>query len=197
MLCSNGHRVEILPVTSLTEGQAATCLLARNRLDPLAPLLVAPCDAAVIYDQQAYSSLIDNPEVDCLVWTFRNHPHANRHPQQYGWVQATSLGGDIHNISCKVPFSQDVSHDPGIIGAFWFRQARFFLDAVDALIAQNRRINNEFYVDTAIEILLEQGRRAKIFDVEHYLCFGTPDDVRCFEFWADYFHHAPHHPYQK
>ena len=95
-----------------------------------------------------------------------------------------------------MPLSQDVRHDPGIIGAFWFRQARFFLDAVDTLIAQNRRVNNEFYVDTTIEILLEQGYRTKIFDVEHYLCFGTPDDVRSFEFWADYFHHASHHSYQ-
>jgi NDP-sugar pyrophosphorylase family protein len=195
-LRANGYRVEILPIDRLTAGQAATCLLARDRLDPSAPLLVAPCDAALIYDQKRYAVLMSDPEVDCLVWTFRNHTHANRHPEQYGWVKATS-GGDIQTISCKVPLHEDVRSDPGIIGAFWFRQARFFLEAVDGLIAQNRRVNNEFYVDSAIEVLLEQGRRAKLFDVEHYICFGTPDDVRSFEFWAAYFHHAPHHPYRR
>jgi hypothetical protein len=45
-------------------------------------------------------------------------------------------------------------------------------------------------------VLLEQGRHAVNFTVDHYLCFGTPDDVRSFEFWADYFHCAPHHPYR-
>jgi hypothetical protein len=95
-----------------------------------------------------------------------------------------------------VPLSDNVQQDPGIIGAFWFREARFFLEAADSLIRQNRRVNNEFYVDTTIEVLLEQGRRAKLFDVDFYICFGTPDDVRSYEFWANYFHSAAHHPYQ-
>lgn len=195
VLTSNGHRVEILPVDRPTEGQACTCLLARGQLDPYAPLLIAPCDAALVYDQSHYADLLTNPETDCLVWTFRNHPHANRHPHQYGWVEARP-DGNIQRISCKIPLNDDVRHDPGIIGAFWFREARSFLEAADSLIAQNRRVNNEFYVDSAIEVLLEQGRRAKLFDVQHYVCFGTPDDVRSFEYWATYFDKAPHHPYQ-
>lgn len=196
VLCSNGHRTEILPVDRLTEGQAVTCLLARHRLDPYAPLLVAPCDAALVYDPRQYLELTADARTDCLVWTFRNHPHANRHPQQYGWAQ-TAPNGDIERVSCKIPLSSNVRRDPGIIGAFWFREARFFLEAADSLIAQNRRVNNEFYVDSAIEVLLEQGRRAKVFDVQHYLCFGTPDDVRSFEFWADYFSRDPRHPYRQ
>lgn len=195
VLRSNGHGIQILPVDKPTQGQASTCLLARAWLDPAAPLLIAPCDVALVYDEERYAALTADPNVDCLVWTFRNHPHANRHPRQYGWVQA-SPEGEIKGISCKTPLGEDVRHDPGIIGAFWFRQARFFLEAADSLIAQNRRINNEFYVDSAIEVLLEQGRRARLFDVEHYICFGTPDDVRSFEFWATYFDRAPHHPYR-
>jgi bifunctional N-acetylglucosamine-1-phosphate-uridyltransferase/glucosamine-1-phosphate-acetyltransferase GlmU-like protein len=195
VLTGNGHRMEILPVDRPTAGQAATCLLARDRLDPDAPLLIGPCDAALIYDQAHYADLTANPEVDCLVWTFRNHPHANRNPQQYGWVEVTPEG-TIRRVSCKVPLSDDVRQDPGIIGAFWFRQARFFLEAADCLIAQNRQVNNEFYVDSAIEVLLEQGRHARVFDAQHYICFGTPDDVRSYEYWAAYFDKVPHHPYQ-
>jgi NDP-sugar pyrophosphorylase family protein len=195
-LNANGRKVRISPVDRPTEGQACTCLLARGWLDPDAPLLVGPCDTAMVYDQERYAALTSDTQVDCLVWTFRNHPHANRHPKQYGWVRATSDGA-VQGISCKVPLSEDIRHDPGIIGAFWFRQARFFLEAADRLIAQNRRINNEFYVDSAIEVLLEQGRRAKVFDVGHYICFGTPDDVRTYEYWAAYFRKASHHSYGK
>jgi hypothetical protein len=46
-------------------------------------------------------------------------------------------------------------------------------------------------------VLLEQGRRAKLFDVQHYICFGTPDDVRSFEYWATYFERAAHHPFKQ
>jgi hypothetical protein len=96
-----------------------------------------------------------------------------------------------------LPLHEDVRADAGIIGAFWFRQARFFLEAADALIAQNRRINNEFYVDSAVEVLVEQGRRARVFDVQHNICFGSPDDVRTYEYWAAYFRKAAHHPFGK
>ena len=40
-------------------------------------------------------------------------------------------------------------------------------------------------------------RRARLFDVKHYLCFGTPDDVRTYEYWAGYFATAAHHPFSK
>ena len=194
VLGEEGRKLDILPVAGLTEGQACTCLLARERLELDAPLLIAPCDTALVYDEARYAALTAEPDVDCIVWTFRNHPHANRNPRQYGWVRVDGNGA-VLGISCKVPLGDEVSGDPGIIGAFWFREARFFLEAADALIAQDRRVNGEFYVDAAIEVLVEQGRRARIFDVEHYVCLGTPDDVRTFEYWERYFRGAGHHAY--
>lgn len=190
------RRLDIVPVSELTLGQASTCLLARERFDPGAPLFIAPCDTALVYDEARYSALTACPDVDCLVWTFRNHPHANRNPRQYGWVRADGSGA-VQAIACKAPLGDDVRGDPGIIGAFWFREARFFLEAADTLIAEDRHVNGEFYVDSVIAVLAEQGRRARIFDVDHYICLGTPDDVRTFEYWERYFSGAPHHPYRR
>lgn len=192
----NGRKTNVIRVEQVTEGQACTCLLARDQVDPAQPLLIAPCDASLVYDEKRYAELTADSAVDCLVWTFRNHPHANRHPRQYGWVK-TGSHGEVQGISCKHPLGEKVNGDPGIIGAFWFRKAQFFFEAADALIAQNRRINNEFYVDSTIDVLIEQGRQARIFDVEHYIGLGTPDDVRTFEYWESYFRTAPHHPYGK
>ncbi|MCP3960827.1 MAG: NTP transferase domain-containing protein [bacterium] len=194
-LASSGRDVEVVPVERLTEGQAATCLLARDRLDLEAPLLIGCCDAAVVFDEDRYRELTADPEIDCLVWTFRNHPHANRNPTHYGWVRADADG--VRSISCKQPISDDVRGDPGIIGIFWFRKARFFTEAADRMIAEDRRINKELYVDTSIEVLVEQGRRARVFDVEHLINFGIPDDVRTYEYWHSYFRQAKHHPYGK
>ena len=192
-----GRKVQTLSVKEVTEGQACTCLLARDMFDPEEPLLIAPCDAAFVYDERKYAELTaENSGIDCLIWTFRNHPHANRNPHQYGWV-ATTPKGTVERISCKTPLGPDVRFDPGMVGAFWFRKARYFTDAADNLIRQNRRVNNEFYVDSAIEMLVEQGRTAHVFDVDHYVCFGVPDDVRTYEYWSEYFSKAEHHPYKK
>jgi hypothetical protein len=87
----------------------------------------------------------------------------------------------------KVPISEHPERDPGIVGAFWFRKARFFTEAADAMIAADDRVNNEFYADSVLNWLLKQGRKAKVFDVAHYLCWGTPEDLKTWEYWEGHF----------
>jgi NDP-sugar pyrophosphorylase family protein len=176
-----------IPVQELTAGQLASCLVARDHIDPQAPLLIAPCDSATIYDEELLSRLTSDENIDCLIWTFRNHPHANRNPQQYGWVVASN-DGKVNDVLCKQTPPAPANQTPGVVGTFWFRKARYFLEAADRLIAEDRRVNGEFYVDSCCRVLLEQGRSAQIFPVQHYLCLGTPDDVRTYEYWAEHFH---------
>ncbi|MCC7362642.1 MAG: NTP transferase domain-containing protein [Anaerolineales bacterium] len=186
--------VELLAAPGPTAGQAATCLLARDALDLDAPLFIGPCDSSFVYAEADWAALTADPQADAAVWTFRDHAHANRYPEQYGWVQADAAGW-IAGISVKQPLHADVRADPGVTGAFWFRRARLFFEAADALVAQNHRVNGEFYVDAVIPVLLQQGRRARLFDVTHYLCFGTPDDVRTYEYWDAYFRSHPRRPH--
>jgi len=186
-LNGNSRTVETVEVTYLPEGQAASCLLARDCIDPEAPLLIAPCDSATVYDEKLLADLIADQATDCLVWAFKNHPHANRNPKQYGWV-ITSEGGIAREILCKQPPPTPAAETPGIIGTFWFRKARYFLEAADRLIAENRRVNGEFYADSCIQVLIEMGRTVRTFPVDCYICLGTPDDVRTYEYWAGHFH---------
>jgi NDP-sugar pyrophosphorylase family protein len=80
------ERVDSIQIEADTEGQLCSCLLAREHIIPDEPLAIFPCDAALIYDGNAFRCLALSGDADCIVWTFRNHPHANRHPQQYGWA---------------------------------------------------------------------------------------------------------------
>ena len=195
VLCKNGHRCRIVELPEVSQGQACSCLKAAEELDLEQPLLIAPCDASLIFDEKLYAQLTSDPRVDCLVWSFRDHPHANRNPKQYGWVR-TNADGSAREIVCKVAPDGDVREAAGITGAFWFRKAAFFLDAANRLIAEDRRINGEFYVDSVIQVLIEQGRGVRVLPLKHYVCFGTPDDVRTYEYWESYFRNAPHHPYR-
>lgn len=184
-----GPAVEILELSEPTQGQLSTCLEARRLVPDDQPLLIAPCDAAVVWSEERFAALRADRDVDGVVFTFRNHTHANRNPGQYGWVDADA-GGRVRGVSCKRPLA-DVPNDPGIIGIFWFRRAGDFFVAADRLVAEDRRVRGEFYVDSLVDVLVEQGHRVEIFDVEHYLGFGTPDDVETFNYWQAYFERYP------
>ena len=181
-----GPGTQVLSVDQLTEGQACTCLLAKPVLDLDAPLMIGACDNGMVWDEDAFAALVADPAVDFVVWTFRGHPGARRKPQAYGWVRADDRGR-VLGVSVKQAISERPHQDPGIVGAFWFRRAGDFSAAAEALVAADERVNGEFYVDSVLKQCLQAGKQGRIFDVRRYLCWGTPDDLRAWEYWEAHF----------
>jgi len=188
---------EIIVIEKLTEGQACTCLLAESALDPEKPLLISTVDAGGVWNFNSFCDLFFDEKADAAIWTFRNNVTVERNPQAWGWVSVKADGLTVEKISCKVPVSNNPIRDHAIIGSFYFRKAKFFLDAAKRMIAADKRINNEFYVDIVLNEFPEMGLTARVFEVDKYLGWGTPNDLRVYEYWQDYFDWSSGHPYKK
>ncbi|MEI8012483.1 MAG: NTP transferase domain-containing protein [Candidatus Omnitrophota bacterium] len=186
---------KIVPLDAVTQGQACTCELGLEGCDPERPLLIAASDNGVLCDWDKYHGLVIDDDVDCAVWTFRHHPASAVNPKMYGWVRADAEGV-IREVSVKVPISDDPFNDHAVVGTFYFRKARFFLDAVKRMYARDARVNNEFYVDMCINDILAMGLSARVFEVKRYICWGTPNDLKTYEYWRKFFHQCAWHPYR-
>ena len=176
-----------------TDGQARTCLLAMDDIDPALPVTIAACDTGALYQSATLSALLGDEESDVIVWAARGHPPAMRHPEMYGWIDADDAGL-IRGVSVKVPLANP-DGDPIVIGTFTFRRAGDFRAAALRMIEREARVNGEFYVDTCINDAIALGLTCRIFEIDHYLCWGTPDELRSFEYWQSCFHKWPSHPY--
>ena len=86
--------------------------------------------------------------------------------------------------------------DPIVLGTFTFRRAEDFRRALERLIKRDGRINGEFYIDSLINDAIALGLRCHLFEVDSYLCWGTPNDLRTFEYWQSCFHKWGSHPYR-
>jgi hypothetical protein len=42
-------------------------------------------------------------------------------------------------------------------------------------------------IDNMIEPLIKKGYRCKIFNVLNYLCWGTPNDYKTYQYWDEHF----------
>ena len=60
-------------------------------------------------------------------------------------------------------------------------------EIIQLIYKDNIRTNGEYYVDNLIEPLIKKGYKIKIFDVDYYLCWGTPNDYRTYNYWLEYF----------
>lgn len=184
----------VVRIDGLTEGQASTCERALAAVDPDSPLLIAACDNGMVYDHGKYQALRGDDHVDAIVWSVRHHPGSQRNPQMYGWLEVDSTN-NVTSCSVKVPISEAPYNDHAVVGTFYFKRARYFLDALKGLYEKDVRVNGEFYVDSCVNELVAMGLRVKAFEIDHYLCWGTPNDLRTYEYWQRFFHKWPYHPY--
>lgn len=184
---------EIIVLEELTEGQAVTCLKARQFIDNSEELIIGASDNGMIWSAEKFEAM--KQEADAIVFTFKHNPAVVVNPRAYGWVMA---GSDNIITEAKVKFNMpDPMENHAIVGAFWFKEGRFFVEAAERMIKGNRRINNEFYVDECVNDMIALGRKVMAFEVDHYICWGTPTDYETFNYWEDYFKQLPQHPYGK
>jgi len=120
-----------------------------------------------------------------LVWTFRNNQSVLQDPYMYGWVKNENK--IVKEIICKTPISKTPMNDHALVGAFTFKKAKFFFDSVKSMVEDDCRINNEFYIDTAINYSIKAKKSIRIFEVDEYICWGTPQDYVNYQYWSSYF----------
>jgi NDP-sugar pyrophosphorylase family protein len=183
----------ITSLPSVSDGQACSCLAALDSIDPDQVLTISACDHGVLFDEKAFAALIKDPDVDIIVWVTMGHPPAVANPNMYGW--AITEGKQLKGVSVKKPL-EDPATDPIIIGSFTFKRAKMFQEAAQSLIDRDGRVNGELFVDSCIDDAISLGYRCCIFSVDHYLCWGTPNELETFEYWQSCFHKWNSHPYR-
>ncbi len=177
-------KAQFITIDHLTQGQACTCMLAEAYLDPEEPLLIAGCDNGMDIDTEAFQSLTQ--ECDCIVFTYRHNEAVLANPNAYGWMIADNQG-NITGTSIKKAISDTPMEDPAVVATFWFKKSRIFLEATAKMIEEDDRINGEFYVDQTVKHVLDLGYRAKIFDIDRYVGWGTPADYEGYQQTYTYF----------
>ena len=48
------------------------------------------------------------------------------------------------------------------------------------------RVNDEYYVGTSINFLINKGLKVKVFEVDNWVSFGDPTELNLYYFWQDY-----------
>lgn len=183
--------LKLVSISEVTEGQACSCELGIHEanIDPESPILITACDNGAYYDQEKFSSMLDNKNIDVIVWSFRNNHTSKNNPNMYSWLTVDD-NDNILDVSCKKFNGNDPLKSHAIIGTMYFRKAKFFLNGLKKNYEENRRTSNEFYVDDVINQNIKAGLCVKVFEVENYLCWGTPNDYKTYNYWKEHFNNV-------
>ena len=186
----------VISINEVTNGQATTCRIAieNSKMDLEMPILISACDNGVYFDIKKYQKLVDDKSIDVIVWSFRNNPTSKNNPNMYAWVDVDN-DNNIKYLSCKKFIGTNPLRSHAVVGTFYFRKAKYFLDGLHKNYSENINTNGEFYVDDVINQNIKDGLNVKVFEIEHYLCWGTPDDYETYIYWDNYFKKSITHKY--
>jgi len=186
---------KIVALNQLSRGQACSCEIGLEDEDLDAPLMIASCDNGMLWPKKELDELLEQRDVDVIVWSFRGSASAVN-PQMYGWIKADA-SHNVSGVSVKVPISAEPVKDHAVTGAFYFRRARYFIEALQSLYQKNITVNGEFYVDSCIDECVKLKKKVKVLETTHYIGWGTPNDLKTYEYWQRFFDQCAWHPYEK
>ncbi len=178
-----------ISVENLTDGQACTCMLAEDRINNDEELLIAGCDNGMEINLDKFKRYCQMS--DMLVFTYRHNESVLDNPNAYGWMRVDNQD-NIIGTSIKKAISDCPMEDHAVVATFWYKKGRIFVEAAKKMFQENDRINNEFYVDQVTKHVIELGYKAKVFEIDRYIGWGTPKDYetyqKTFEYWFGFYH---------
>ena len=162
----------VVTVDRVTEGAACTVLLARDLIDNDSPLMMANSDQFVDVDINTYLATQEQQDLHGLIMTFwADHP-------KWSYCRM-GQGGMVTEVLEKQVVSNEAT-----VGIYNFRRGRDFVKAADKMIAQNKRVNGEFYVAPVYNELIAEGGRVGVFNIgeegQQMHGLGTPEDLEHF-----------------
>ena len=180
----------IVSLNTITKGQACTIEqgIQETNLNLNNPILVSACDNDVCFNNKKYQKLVKNSDIDVIVWSFKNQVCCKRNPEMYGWIDSDE-NGIIKHISCKkfINCIHNLSKSHVVIGTVFFKKTKYFIDGLNENYKNNVKTNGEFYLDDVINPCIKKGLKVVIFEVDHYVCWGTPNEYKTYNYWLDHF----------
>lgn len=169
---------KIIYLKKKTKGQADTIFKAKKFIKYNSTnIYINSCDLFFEYDKRELNSKIK--KYDLIVFINKPNKINLNNTNKYGWIKI--LNGKVIKSSCKKKVSNIPNKDWIIIGSFVFKNRFVFNLVLTKLFKQNYKINNEFYLDTTIEIALKLGLKVGYIKVSKYKSWGTPKELNYFK----------------
>jgi len=164
-------QIKICHINGNTQGAACSALLAVESLDLDAPLIISSFEQVLDFDLKPYLDDFLENDVDAGVLTFEAiHP-------KWSYVKVCSEGW-VNQAAEKMPISKNA-----IAGFYFYKSARQFAEAAQAMIRKGVKTNGLFFIAPTInEIILNEGRvKAIKIDKKNYYHINDVHSLELFE----------------
>lgn len=150
------------------QGQASSCLSAKEFINNDEPLLIANSDQIMGWDPEDFINHASNSNSDGIILTFDSQDTKNSYAKldEDGIVLETAEKKVISPHAC--------------CGVFYWSKGRHFVNGLESMMEKNIKINNEYYVAPVYNENIAAGLNITIYKIDKHYPIGTPKDLEHF-----------------
>ncbi|MFN3233806.1 MAG: glycosyltransferase family 2 protein [Gammaproteobacteria bacterium] len=177
---------KIIGIESHDLGPVYTVCQAIDVVDPKRPATVCYCDFTCDWDYAHFKKTMQDSECDGCVPAYRGfHPHYLITPTNYANMQEQNFW--MQDIQEKQPFTDNPWEEFASSGSYYFKTGALLRHYFEKTMEDNLKVNNEFYVSMAYKSMLEDQKRVLVYELDHFMQWGTPQDFEEYEYWSRLF----------
>ena len=182
--CPKGRVVSIAPHKL---GPVHAVCQVENLIDTARPVIVNYCDFTCYWSWFHFKKHVIKTKCAGSIPAYKGfHPHSLGKTNYAYIVESNGFAQDIQE---KKSFTNNRMQEYASSGTYYFRKGELMLEAFHWMIEKDLNVGGEFYVSLSYKFLLAQKLPVKIYPLEYFMQWGTPEDVDKYIHWSNTFRH--------
>ena len=121
-------------------------------------------------------------DYDGLIFGYSNYPLAAIYPNQFGWLELN--GKEIVEVGLKRGWNK-CFNNPIVTGHFYFKSSVEIFNLLSAYLSNIEYNVSERSIDSFCKYMIENGKKIGLISCKDFLCLGTPEESRTYEYWMN------------
>lgn len=148
------------------------------------PVIITYCDFTMQWDYRHF--LFKAAQYDGAIPVFRGFHPASLGDTYYAYVKADEKL-EMVELREKQSFTDNRVEEFASTGVYYFDSWKTFRYYSNKVLAEKSTVGSEYYCSLLYDPMVQDGLRVCLFEVEKFICWGTPEDLEEYFFWSEYF----------
>lgn len=140
------------------------------------PVIVNYCDFAMYWNYRDFTHTVGALGCEGALTAYHGfHPHSLG-PNLYAYL--THNENRLVEIREKQCFTSNRMQEYASSGTYYFRSGRLLKEYYRRAIQNRLSTNGEYYASMPHNLMVQDGLHVHVYELEHFLQWGTPEDLR-------------------
>ncbi|MCD4830513.1 MAG: NTP transferase domain-containing protein [Anaerohalosphaeraceae bacterium] len=148
------------------------------------PIIINYCDFLMQWNYRHF--LLKAAQHDGAIPVFRGLHPASYGDTYYAYIKANEKL-EMIELREKASFTNDRISEFASTGTYYIDSWKTFVIYANKLMETSLESNVEYYCSLLFNYMVRDGKNICLFEVDKFICLGTPSDIEEYIFWAEYF----------